>query len=62
MFIKPPDFLARFGMGFYRRYQVEASLSLIWENPRDGWEELKNKCQMSNIKVQIKPKAPTTKF
>jgi hypothetical protein len=45
MIVIPSDLLARFGMGFYRRCQAEASLSLIWENPRDGWEEVKNNFQ-----------------
>jgi len=62
MIVIPSDLLARFGMGFYRRCQAEASLSLIWENPRDGWEELKNKCQMSNTKVQMKSEASITKL
>jgi len=53
---------SRSGMGFYRRYREEPSLSSIWENLRDGWEGVKNKCQMSNIKVQMKSKAPITKL
>ena len=31
MIVIPSDLLARFGTGFYRRYQEEPFLSSIWE-------------------------------